>query len=349
MNQISKILLIVFLVAAGAWYQAKSKSERGSSNYHFVKKTSLGGEGRWDYLTVDSEARRIYVSRSTHVMVVDEDTHQVIGDIPATPGVHGITLARNLGKGFTTNGKANSVTVFDLARLKTLSTINVTGENPDSSLYDEAHKRLWVFNGKTQNATVIDAQAGKVLETVPFPGTPEEGVLDDKGSLFVNIEDKNSIVEIDVATMKVKHTFALEGCDGPTGIAMDTSGRRIFSGCSGNKKLAVTNADTGKVVALLDICDGTDSTRFDKANRLIFSSCNEGSLSLNHQVSPDKYASTVNIKTEKGARTMALDTATHHVFLVTADYGPKPTPTPENPRGWPPLIPGSFRLLEYAP
>jgi hypothetical protein len=318
------------------------------SGYHLLKKMPVGGDGGWDYLTVDSEARRIYLARGTHVMVVDEDKGEVVGDIPDTKGVHGIALAKDLGKGYTSNGQANTVTVFDIATLKTLSTIKVTGENPDSVLYDAANKRVWTFNGKTANATAIDASSGEVVGTVKLSGKPETPVLDGKGNIFLNIEDKNSLVEIDAKAMTVKHEYPLAGCEAPSGIAMDTAHRRVFSGCSDSKKLAVTNADTGKVVAAPEIGEDTDASGFDPGTGLAFASCREGVLSIIHADSPDKYTNVANVKTEFGARTMAVDTKTHHVFVVTADFKPAPAATADNPHPRPQAVPGTFRILEYG-
>jgi DNA-binding beta-propeller fold protein YncE len=318
------------------------------SGYHLITKITVGGDGGWDYLTVDSEARRIYLSRGTHVVVVDEDKGEVVGDIPDTKGVHGIALAKDLGKGYTSNGQANTVTVFDIATLKTLSTIKVTGENPDSILYDAANKRVWTFNGKTANATAIDVASEKVVATVALSGKPETPVLDGKGSIFLNIEDKNSLVEIDAKAMTVKHEYPLAGCEAPSGIAMDTAHRRVFSGCSDSKKLAVTDADTGKVVAAPEIGEDTDASGFDPGTRLAFASCREGVLSIIHEDSPDKYTNVANVKTEFGARTMAIDLKTHHVFVVTADFKPAPAPTADNPHPRPPTVPGTFRILEYG-
>jgi len=318
------------------------------SEYHLLRTLPVGGEGAWDYLTVDPEAKRIYLSRSTHVMVVDEEKGTVVGDIPDTKGVHGIALAKDLGRGYTSNGQANTVTVFEIATLKTLSTITVPGKNPDSILYDAANKRVWTFNGGSANATAIDTASEKVAGNVVLPGKPETPVLDGKGSIFLNIEDKNSLVEIDAKTMTIKHTYPLPGCEAPSGIAMDTVHRRVFSGCSDSKKLAVTNADTGKVVATPEIGEDTDASGFDPATGLAFASCREGVLSIIHEDSPDTYSVVANVKTEFGARTMALDPKTHHVFTVTADLKPAAAPTKDNPHPRPQPVPGTFRILELA-
>lgn len=323
-------------------------------SYHLIKKVTLGGEGategrNWDYLTIDAAARRMYISHATHVMVVDEDEGKVIGDIPDTKGVHGIAIATDLGHGFVSNGKANTVTVFDLSTLKTLSTINVPAKNPDSILYDRVTKRLFTFNGGSANATAFDAATGQLVGTVPLPGKPETPALDGKGSIFVNIEDKNSLVEFDSKTLTVKHTYSLAPCEAPSGIAMDTAHRRIFSGCGDNKMIAITNADTGKVIATLPIGENTDASAFDAATGLAFASCREGVITVIHEDSPDKFSVVANVKTEYGAQTMALDPKTHNIYTVTADFGPAPAPTTEEPHPKPAAKADTFRLLVFAP
>jgi YVTN family beta-propeller protein len=349
LRRILGLFCFVCLLASTLLLLSRSKvSAAPQGGYHLLRKMPIGGDGGWDYLTVDPDAKRIYISRGTHVMVVDEEKGEVIGDIPDTKGVHGIALAKDLGKGFTSNGQANTVTVFDIATLKTTATINVTGQNPDSILYDASTKRIWTFNGRTANATVIDATAGTVVGTVALAGKPETPVLDGKGSIFVNIEDKNSLVEIDAKSLAVKHTYPLAGCEAPSGIAMDTATRRVFSGCSDSKKLAVTDADTGKVVASPTIGEDTDASGFDPETKLAFASCREGVLSIIHEDSPDKYSVVENVKTEFGARTMALDPKTHHVFTVTADLKPPAPKTAENPNPRPQPVPGTFRVLEYG-
>ena len=338
------------LIATSAVFLARTgvHAAPGGASYHLIRKMAVGGDGAWDYLTVDPDAKRIYLSRGSHVMVVDEEKGEVVGDIADTKGVHGIAVAKDLGKGFTSNGQANSVSVFDLSTLKITATIPVSGKNPDSIIYDAANKRVWTFNGASANATVIDASSGQVAGTVVLSGKPETPVLDGKGSIFVNIEDKNSVVEIDAKGMTVKHSYPMAGCEAPSGIAMDTEHRRIFSGCSDSKKIAVTDADSGKVIAAVAICEDTDASAFDPALGFAFASCREGALSVVHQDSPDKYSVAQTVKTEFGARTMALDPKTHHVFTVTADLKPAGAPTKENPHPRPQPVPGTFRILEYG-
>ena len=337
------VLSLILLCPAGGFALPEG------SGYHLVRKMPVGGEGGWDYLTVDPVARRIYLSRGTHVMIVDEDKGTAIGDIPDTKGVHGVALAPELGKGFTSNGGEATVTIFDLKTLQPISKVKTTGENPDSILYDPSTRRVFTFNGRSANATAIDATTGTVAGTAALPGKPETPVLDGRGSIFVNIEDKNSLVEMDAKALTVKHTYPLPGCEGPSGIAMDTAHRRVFSGCSDSNKLAITNADTGKVIATPRIGEDVDANAFDPATNLVFASCREGVLSIIREDSPDKFTELPDVKTEFGARTMALDLKTHHVFVVTADLTPAAAPTADNPHPRPQPVPGTFRILEYGP
>jgi DNA-binding beta-propeller fold protein YncE len=263
--------------------------------------------------------------------------------------VHGIALAPDLGKGYTSNGEAGSVSIFDIKTLKLLSTVKTTGQNPDSILYDPMTKRVFTFNGKSANATAIDATTDKVVGTIALGGKPETPVLDGKGNIFVNIETKNSLAEFDAKTLAVAHTYPLAGCKGPSGIAMDTAARRIFIGCSDSNVMAIVNADTGKVIAAPKIAEDTDASSFDPESHLAFASSENGMLSIIHEESPDKYSAAVNIKTQDGARTMTLDPKTHHVFVVTADLKPAPPPTKEDPDPRRPIVPGTFVLIELAP
>lgn len=306
----------------------------------------MGGEGGWDYLRVDPDTHRIYISRGTHMMVVDENTGKVIGDLPDTKGIHGVALAPELGKGFTSNGGDQSVTVFDLKTIKPLSVIKVTGENPDSIIYDPQSKRVFTFNGRSSNATAIDAVAGKVVGTVNLNGKPEEPALDGRGNMFVNLEDKSSILEFDVKTLAVKGTWPLAPCEGPSALAYDSAHHRLFAAC--DKILAVVDADNGKVVASPPIGGDPDGDGFDPGTGMVFASCREGLISVLHEDAADKYSAVGNITTQFGTRTMTLDPKTHHVFTVTADFKAAPAPTPENPRPRPQPIDGSFVILEIG-
>ena len=311
--------------------------------YHLVQSYKLGGEGGWDYLNLDANTRHLYISRATHTMVVDADSGKVIGDIADTPGVHGIALAPDFGRGFTSNGRENMVSIFDLMTFKTLNKVKV-GERPDAILYDPATKRVFTFNAGTADSTAIDAEKGAVVGSVKLDGKPEFAASDGKGTVFVNIEDKSEIQVIDPAKLAVKATWPLAPCEEPSGLAMDRKHRRLFAGC-GNKMMAVVDADTGKVITTLPIGEGVDANAFDDDNQLAFASCGEGVLTVVHEDSPDKFSVIENAQTKRGARTMALDNETHNVYLVTADFGPRPEPTKDNPRPRPPMLPDSFGVL----
>lgn len=317
-----------------------------ATGYHLLKKYVLGGEGRWDYITCDSDAHRLYISRSTHVMVVDSDSGAIVGDIPNTSGVHGIALAPEFGKGFTSNGRDASVTVFDLKTLKILGQVKV-GQNPDAILYDPASKRVFTFNGGSKDTSAIDARSDTVEGTLPLGGRPESGVSDEHGKIFVNLEDKSQVVEFDARKLTIDATWPLAPGEEPTGIAMDRKHRRLFVGCA-NKLMEVMNADNGKLIANLPIGQGVDATAFDSEMQIAFSSNGDGTLTVVHEDGPDKFSVVENATTQRGARTMALDQKTHRVFLITAEFGPAPAPTAEQPRPRPIMVPGSFTLLVFG-
>jgi DNA-binding beta-propeller fold protein YncE len=312
--------------------------------YGVVKKVEVGGEGGWDYLTIDASARRLYVSRGTRVMVFDADTYTPVGEIPDTAGVHGIALAPELSRGFTSNGRSNSVTIFDMKTLKKISEVKVTGENPDAILYDPASKRVFAFNGRTANATVLDAATGAVAGTIALDGKPEFGAADGKGLSFVNIEDKNEIEVLDGAKLTVVKKFPLAPCEEPSGLAIDVRHRRLFAGCH-NKMMAVVDADSGRVVATVPIGEGVDANAYDPGTGFAFASCGDGTLTSARVEGSDKWSVAETVATQQGARTMALDEKTHRIVLVTAQFGPPPSPTAENPRPRRPMVPGSFVLL----
>jgi DNA-binding beta-propeller fold protein YncE len=312
--------------------------------YHVVTTYKLGGEGGWDYLITDADARRTYISRGTHVVVIDADTGKSVGDIADTPGVHGIALAPELGRGFTSNGREGTVSIFDIKTLATSSKVKV-GENPDAILYDPATKRVFTFNGRSQDSTAIDAATGKVLGTIKLDGKPEFAASDAKGGIWVNIEDKSELVAIDPNKLEVKAKWPLAPCTEPSGLAIDRKNRRLFAGCD-NKMMAVVDADSGKVLATPPIGDGVDATAFDPERGLAFASCGgDGVLTVVKEDSPDKFSVAENVPTQKGARTMALDTKTHKAFVVTAQFGPRPAPTTDNPHPRPAILPDSFVVL----
>ena len=310
--------------------------------YHVTTTYKPGGDGGWDYLTTDADARRIYISRATHVMVVDADSGKNVGDIADTPGVHGIALAPDLGRGFVSNGREGTVSIFDIKTLATSSKVKV-GDNPDAILYDPATKRVFTFNGRSQDSTAIDAATGKVLGTIKLDGKPEFAASDAKGEIFVNIEDKNELVAIDPNKLEVKAKWPLAPCESPSGLSIDRKNRRLFVGC--DKMMAVVDADSGKVLATPAIGDGVDATTFDDETGLAFASCGEGVLTVVKEESPDKFSVAENVPTQAGARTLALDAKTHNVFVVTAKFGPPPAATPDNPHPRRSILPDSFVVL----
>lgn len=314
--------------------------------YHLLKKFEAGGEGGWDYLTVDSAARRLYVSRSTRVMVFDADTGKSIGEIPDTAGVHGIAIASDLGRGFTSNGRDGSVTIFELKTLKPISKVKV-GTNPDCILYDPATHRVFAFNRGSSDVTAIEAKTGEVAGLIPLGGHPEFATADGKGMVFVNLDDKSEVVAIDSKKLVAKAHWPVAPGEDCSGMAIDRKHMRLFSVC-GNKKMTVMDANTGKVVADVAIGGGTDAAGFDPETNLAFSSNGEGTLTVVHEDSPDKYSVVANVPTQRGARTMALDPKTHNVFLAAAQYGPAPPATPEHPNPRGPMLPNSFVILVFG-
>jgi DNA-binding beta-propeller fold protein YncE len=312
--------------------------------YHVIKTYKVGGEGGWDYLTVDASARRFYISRGTHVIVLDADSGKNVGEIPDTPGVHGIALAADLGKGFVSNGREGTVTVFDIKTLAPIGSKIKVGENPDAILYEPATKRVFAFNGRSQDSTAIDAASGKVLGTIKLDGKPEFAASDAKGEVFVNIEDKSELTVIDPNKLEVKTKWPLAPCTEPSGLALDRKHRRLFVGCD-NKMMAVVDADSGKVLATPAIGEGVDATAYDDEAGLAFASCGEGVLTVVKEDSPEKFSVVENVKTEPGARTMALDSKTHNVFTVTAKFGPPPAATADNPHPRRTILPDTFEVL----
>lgn len=330
--------LTVLAVSALAAQQINAAPPPSPSGYHVIKTIPIPGDTGWDYLFVDSDARRVYVSRGTHVVVLDADTYAIVGDIPDTQGVHGIAIAKELGRGFISDGRANTATIFDLKTLQTLGTVN-TGKNPDAIVYDAVTKRVFTLNGASKDATAFNAADGTVLGTLPLGGKPEFAVADGKGNIYVNIEDTSELVQFDAQSLKELHRWPLKPGEGPSGLSMDLVHRRLFSTCDG-KMMPVTDADSGKIVTTIPIGDGPDATAFDPAAQLVFSSNGEGTLTVAHEDAPDKYSVVDTVPTKKSARTLGLDLKTHNIFLSAADFDP---PAPGERRGK--MKPGSFVLL----
>lgn len=333
---------LMLFIATLMLFTAAAFAAEGSG-YKVIKTYKIGGEGGWDYLIADSAARRLYVSRGTHVIVLDLDSGKQVGDISDTPGVHGIALAPELGRGFTSNGREGTVSIFDLKTLATNSKVKA-GENPDAILYDPASKRVFTFNGRSHDSTAIDAANGTVLGTIKLDGKPEFAAADGKGEIFVNIEDKSELTAIDARKLEVKTSWPLAPCEEPSGLSMDQKNRRLFVGCD-NKMMAVVDADSGKVLATPAIGDGVDATAFDEGAGLAFASCGEGVLSVIKEDSPEKFSAAETVPTQQGARTMALDSKTHDAYTVTANFGPPPAPTADNPHPRRSIVPDTFVVL----
>jgi DNA-binding beta-propeller fold protein YncE len=328
----------LFLAAVAAVASGGPAAQSGSKTYHLTKTIAVGGDEGWDYLTVDSAARRVYVSHASRVVVLDADNDSVVGNIPDTAGVHGIAVVPDVGRGFTSNGRANTVTIFDLKTLKILGTVK-TGTNPDAIIYDPASKRVFAMNGRSQDATAINAADGAVAGTLALGGKPEFAVADGKGSLFVNIEDKSELVQFDAQKLAVLHRWSIAPCEEPSGLAADWKTRRLFAGC-GNKFMAVVNADTGKIVAQVPIGEGVDANSFDPETNFAFASTGDGNLTVAHEDSPDKFTVVATVPTKRSARTMALDLKTHAIFLSAAEFD---APAAGERRGK--MKPGSFVVL----
>jgi len=294
---------------------------------------------------MDSANKQLFISRGTRVDVVSVESGKLIGSIPDTQGVHGIALAPALKRGFTSNGRANTVTVFDLDTLKVIQEAKVSGRNPDAILYEPSGKHVFTFNGASKDVTVLDASSLAVIATLPVPDKPEFAAEDGRGQIFVNIEsDPGQMLVIDAQKLMVKSTWPLPGCNSPSGLAIDGAHHRLFSVCDG-KVMAVTDAVNGKQVALVPIGEHPDAAGYDQKRGLVYSSNGEGTLSVVRQDSADRYSVVQSVPTQRGARTMAIDPATGKVYLVTADFGPAPAPTAEQPHPRPALIPDSFVVL----
>ncbi|HEU0094477.1 MAG TPA: YncE family protein [Vicinamibacteria bacterium] len=330
--------LLVTTLAAGGTAGAYAQ------DYKVLQRATLGGEGGWDLLAVDAVGHRLYVARGTRVMVIDAETLKLVGEIPDTAGVHGVAVASDLGRGFTSNGRTSNSTIFDLKTLAKVGEVK-TGENPDAILYEPKSHRVLAFNGRSKDVTVIDAKAGTVAGTVLLEGQPELAVDDGTGTVFVNLEDKSEVVALDPVALKVKARWPLAPCEEPTGLAIDRAHRRLFAACA-NKMMAVMNADSGKVVTTLPIGQGPDGAAFDSDRQLAFSpNGRDGMVTVIHEISPDKFEVVQTVDTAKSARTIDLDPKTHKLYLVAAQFGPPPSPTTEQPRPRPAMVPGTFEVL----
>jgi YVTN family beta-propeller protein len=310
--------------------------------YSILSRWTIGGEEGWDYLTSDPNAHRLYVTHGPRVEVLDTDSGKVVGSITGLKGTHGVALDDAGKYGYISDGGANVVVVFDRASLATVASIPA-GTNPDGIVFEPVTKTVWAFNGRSSNATVIDTAQRKVIATIPLSGKPEFPVADGSGTVFANIETKNEIVRFDAAAKKITATWPLANCESPSGLAIDVAGHRLFAVCDGGK-MAVVDAHSGKILANPTIGDGPDAARYDSAGKLAFSSNGDGTLTV-IDAGKDTYPVLQNLTTQRGARTMTLDTASGRIYLATATFGERPAATAENPHPRPAIAPGSFTIL----
>ncbi|HYL00822.1 MAG TPA: hypothetical protein VEU78_06485 [Steroidobacteraceae bacterium] len=316
----------------------------GAPHYHITHQVALPGDEGWDYLLYDSQGHRLFVSHGSRVLVVDGEKLSVVGEIPDTPGAHGIALAPDLGRGYVSAGRGGFVVVFDLKTLARLKEIKVTGENPDAILYDPATQRVFTFNGRGRNATAIDARTDEVAGTVALDAKPEFAASDGLGRVYVNLEDRSSLALLDPHKVSVLSVWPLAGCEEPSGLAFDAVHGHLIPVC-GNKVMAVVDAASGRLLGTAPIGAGVDAAAFDPGSGLAFASCGEGVLTVVHIGSSGSPEVVETVATQRGARTMALDLEKHRVFLVTADFAPPPPATAAQPHPRPSIVPGSFRLL----
>jgi YVTN family beta-propeller protein len=335
-------LAAVAVAAAACIFASRLAVAEAAPHYAVVRTILLGGDGGWDYVYADSSTRRLYIARATRFMVADLDSGKLVGEIPDTPGAHGVALVTALGIGFTSNGREDTSSVFDLKTLKVSEKIK-TGEGPDAIVYDPASGNVFTMNGRGKSASVIDPKTRKVVASIPLGGKPETPVPDGKGLMYINIEDKNTIAVVDSKANKVIAEWPLTGCDEPSGLDMDLQQGHLFAAC-GNKLMAIVDVKTGKLIATIPTGDGSDGLAYDPKAKLAVTSNGEGNMSFVGQ-RDGKYVLIENVPTKKGARTITFDAATGQMLTVTADFGPAPTPSADNPRGRPPVLPNSFVVL----
>lgn len=318
------------------------------ASHHLAHEVKLPGNEGWDYLAFDGEHGKLFVSHGTHVEVLDATTLAPVGTVADTPGVHGIAIAQDLGRGYVSAGAAGSVVVFDLKSLMRIAEIKTTGENPDAILYEPHTHRVFTFNGRGHNVTAIDAGKNTVVGMIALDAKPEFAVTDDTGNVFVNLEDKNSIAELDPRKLTVKAVWHLASCDEPSGLAIDRAHHRLFSVCS-NKVMEIVDATNGRSVAHVPIGADVDGAAFDAGAQLAFASGGDGTLTVVKEEAPDKYSVAETVHTKPGARTLTLDEKTHRVYLSTAQRAPAPSPVAGQPRQRPSTVPGTFEVLVVEP
>jgi YVTN family beta-propeller protein len=337
----NSILCLAIVVASACFFFGPTAAAQ-SDSYGVVRTMTIGGDGGWDYIFVDSSAHRAYIARATRFQVVDLGSGKVVGEIPDTAGAHGVALVPELGIGFTSNGRENTSSVFDPKTLKVSEKIK-TGEGPDAIVYDPASKNIFTMNGHGKSASVIDPKTRKVVATIALSGKPETPVSDGKGRMYINIEDKNSLAVVDTTANKVVAEWPMAGCDEPTGLDMDRDDGVLFASC-GSKVMAIVDAKTGKLITTVPIGDGSDGLAFDPKAKIAAASNGEGTMTLVGK-RDGKYTVLQTVPTKKGARTIGFDSSNGQFLTVTADLGPAPKPSPENPRGRPLPLPNSFVVI----
>jgi YVTN family beta-propeller protein len=336
-------LCLVFLIC---W--AAISACFGKDAYQFLSEIPIGGEGGWDILTIDPTANRLYLSHSTKIVVVDLSKNAVAGEIADTPGVHAFIAVPEVQRGFSSNGKESKSSVVDLTTLNTVSKID-TGSNPDAVVYEPRHGEVYVFNHTGNSVTVIDAKSATVSTTIQLPGNPEFAAVDENaGKIYCNIEDKSEVAVIDTDKHEVVAHWSLAPGEGPSGIALDAPHHRLFSGCH-NKMMTMLDTETGKLIATVPIGAGVDGCAFDDSMQLAFASCGDGTTTIAKEEPPNKLSVVQILKTERSARTMALDPQTHRIYLPTAQFQPPPSPSPGASPGRPSVVPNTLKLLVYGP
>ena len=319
----------------------------GSQEYRFVKEIPIGGEGGWDILTIDPAANRLYLSHATKVVVVDLNKNAIAGEIADTPGIHAFVAVPEFQRGFSSNGKESKSSVVDLTTLKTISKVD-TGENPDAIVYEPRHHEVYVFNHTGNSVTVIDAKSATVTATIPLGGSPEFAAVDEKaGRVYCNIEDKNEVAVIDSTKHEVVARWPIAPGEEASGIALDAAHHRLFATCH-NKMMVMLDTETGKVIANVPIGVGVDGCAFDDESQLAFASCGDGTTTIAKEETPQKLTVVQTLRTERGARTIALDPKTHRIYLPTAQFQPAPSPSPGASPARPTIVPNTLKLLVYG-
>jgi DNA-binding beta-propeller fold protein YncE len=338
----SMLKYVMSALALGASVGVAS-AQSGQPGYHLVRQITLGGEGRWDYITIDTAGHRLFIARQTRIMVVEQESGKLLGEIPRIDGAHGVALDYRTGHGFATAGRSGTVTMFDIKTLKVLGS-HPAADDADAILFDPVSQKVFTFNGDANSASVLDPVSGDSVGTIPLGGKPEFGVSAGDGKLYVNIEDKGEVAEIDAKTKRVLRRWRLGPCTEPTGLAIDRIHHRLFSVCH-SKVMAISNAEAGKLITTVPIGEGVDGAAFDPATGLAFASNGEGTVTVVHEDSPTQFRPVATVPTRRGARTIALDLRSHRVFTVTADLGPTPPATDQDPHPRSPVLPGTFTLL----